>query len=524
MKKVIALILVTCLCTQFTQAQSRVFKQVAEEMSSDMEIITQDGAVVGYVVLTKLEKANADSFNYRLSLMDENLNDIGEIKQKDVNMSLMGVAFEQDVLCLSYLKSSVGGVTFTNKKEFKNAKEEATNVISNQFVTLEGKVITTHNFPIEVNVDFAYTGSKRKVVATAQLKNNGQIKNIPGKGFCFLYGDKDKTELITYSSKGEVKWKKTLDRYNFYSIITTTDVLYVLGKVNSSNNIYCGYELDRLAVADGKKGEKYVMEDKDANGLQVLNFDVNPATGKPYVAGNIIAKSYKGNYQSGKAHNHGMYKGVYSLTLNGLGKKDVKENFTYWSTGEYSPEFSSTGFSKAGKTFPSLVTASQDSAGNVYFAGTTLRKKFRLGAVISSVILLPAIFISPFIMGVTGTHKYQFRDAVILKQGNKGSIYVDQTIEKNKSIYYQSRIPVELYDSPNDFTTIYNPATKSDVIIFRDADAYNIYSLAKKQVVRKIPYNMGKSAIRVFGAKEGHIMVLENNRKEKYTKLSIEPI
>ena len=106
MKKVIALILVTCLCTQFTQAQSRVFKQVAEEMSSDMEIITQDGAVVGYVVLTKLEKANADSFNYRLSLMDENLNDIGEIKQKDVNMSLMGVAFEQDVLCLSYLKTT----------------------------------------------------------------------------------------------------------------------------------------------------------------------------------------------------------------------------------------------------------------------------------------------------------------------------------------------------------------------------------------------------------------------------------
>jgi hypothetical protein len=351
MKKIITLILLTCACISITQAQSRVFKQVADEMSSDMQIITQDGAVVGYVVLTKLEKANADSFNYKLSLMDENLNDIGEIKLKDVSMTLMGVAFEQDVLCLSYLKSNVGGVTFTNRKEFKDAKEDAKNIISNQFVTLDGKVITTHSFPIEVNLDFAYTGNKRKVVATAELKNNGQIKNIPGKGFCFLYGDKDKTELITYSSKGEVKWKKTLDRYNFYSIVTTGDVLYVLGKVNSLNNIYCGYDLDRLAVADGKKGEKYVMEDKDANGLQVLNFDVNPVTGKPYIAGNIIAKGYKGSYQSGKAHNHGMYKGVYSLTLNGLGKKDIAENFSYWSTGDFSPEFSKTGFSQEKKPF-----------------------------------------------------------------------------------------------------------------------------------------------------------------------------
>jgi hypothetical protein len=524
MKKIIALFLLSFACVAIIQAQSRVFKQVAEEMSSDMQTITQDGAVVGYVVLTKLEKANADSFNYKLSLMDENLNDIGEIKQKDVNMSLMGVAFEQDVLCLSYLKSNVGGVTFTNRKEFKNAKEGATNVISNQFVTLEGKVISTHNFPIEVNVDFAYTGSKRKVVATAQLKNNGQIKNIPGKGFCFLYGDKDKTEIIAYENKGEVKWKKTLDRYDFYSIVTTADVLYVLGKVNKSNNSYCGYELDRFAVTDGKKGEKYILEDQNRNGFQVLNFETNQITGKPFIAGNIIGKHFKAYWESGKSHNKGMYKGVFSLTLNGIAKKDVKENITYWSDGAFKPDFAGNGFSKSSKTFPVLATASQDSAGNVYFAGTTLRKKFRVGAVITSVLLIPTIIMPPAIMAVTGTHKYKYQDAVIVKQGNKGSLYIDQTLEKNKSHYYQAKYPLVGYDTPNDFTTIYTAATKSDVIIFKDASSYNIYSLAKKQVTRKIPYTLGKSSIRIAGAKEGHIMVLENNYKEKYTKLSIEPI
>ena len=516
--------LVACLCMQFTQAQSRVFKQVAEEMSSDMETITQDGAVVGYVVFTKLEKANADSFNYKLSLMDENLNDIGEIKQKDVNMSLMGVAFEQDVLCLSFLKSTVRGVTYSSKKEFKNAKEDAKNIISNQFVTLDGKIISTHNFPIEVKLDFSYTGSKRKVVASAELKNNGQIKNISGKGFCFLYGDKDKTEIITYSNKGEVKWKKTLDRYDYYSIVTSSDVVYILGKINKLSNLYCGYQLDRFAVADGKIGQKYVMEDQNKNGFQVLSFETNQVTGKPFIAGNIIGKHFKGYWESGKSHNKGMFKGVFCLTLSGLEKKDTKENFSYWSEGTFKPEFASNGYIKESKTFPVLTAASQDSAGNVYYAGTLLRKKIRIGAVISSVLFLPTITIPTAIMGIAGTHKYRYKDAVIIKQGNKGFLNIDQTLEKSKSIYYKSRIPLVLYGTPNEFTTIYAPATKSDVIIFKDADAYNIYSLVKKQVIRKIPYNMGKSSIRISGAKEGYIMVLENNTKEKYTKLSIEPI
>src|SRR6218665_1908337 len=134
---------VVCI-TMFTQAQSRVFKQVAEEISSDMDVITQDGAVVGYVVLTKLEKIKEDSFNYKLALMDENLNDIGSISMKDINMNLMSVAFEQDVLCLSFYKSNISGVSFKNKRQYKEAKEDAVNTIMNQFVSLDGKIISTH--------------------------------------------------------------------------------------------------------------------------------------------------------------------------------------------------------------------------------------------------------------------------------------------------------------------------------------------------------------------------------------------
>ena len=56
--------------------------------------------MVGYVAFTKLEKASKDSFNYKLTIMDENLNNIGEQTLRDVNLSLSSAGFESDVLCM----------------------------------------------------------------------------------------------------------------------------------------------------------------------------------------------------------------------------------------------------------------------------------------------------------------------------------------------------------------------------------------------------------------------------------------
>jgi len=61
------------------QAQTKVFKEVGEDISTQVKPIMQDNAVVGYLAFTRLEKASADSFNYRLTIMDENLNDIGAV-------------------------------------------------------------------------------------------------------------------------------------------------------------------------------------------------------------------------------------------------------------------------------------------------------------------------------------------------------------------------------------------------------------------------------------------------------------
>src|SRR5690349_5923142 len=115
-KFVIAVCMLVAVCS--VKSQSKVFKQVGDEISSTMKVIMQDDALVGYLVFTKLEKASEDSFNYKISIMDENLNDIGTVNFREENLTLQSVAFDQDVLCLGYLKSSLMDKTMKNRKAY----------------------------------------------------------------------------------------------------------------------------------------------------------------------------------------------------------------------------------------------------------------------------------------------------------------------------------------------------------------------------------------------------------------------
>src|ERR1700744_4512961 len=108
------------------QAQTKVFKEVSEDISTTIKVITQNNALVGYLAFTRLEKASADSFNYRLTIMDENLNDIGAVNFRQANLDLQTVSFEQNVLCLGYIQSPLQGVTpIGNMREYKKAEDAA---------------------------------------------------------------------------------------------------------------------------------------------------------------------------------------------------------------------------------------------------------------------------------------------------------------------------------------------------------------------------------------------------------------
>src|ERR1700727_3845780 len=109
------------------QAQTKVFKEVGEDISTQIKAITQDNALVGYLAFTRLEKADADSFNYRVTIMDENLHDIGTVNFRQENLELQAVSFEQNVLCLGYVQSPLaGGESVRTMKDYRMAQESAT--------------------------------------------------------------------------------------------------------------------------------------------------------------------------------------------------------------------------------------------------------------------------------------------------------------------------------------------------------------------------------------------------------------
>src|SRR5437763_15546073 len=118
MKIKLAMMLCCVFSVVLSQAQSKVFKEVSDEISSQMKVITQDDALVGYIVFTKLEKASEDSFNYKISIMDENLNDIGTVNFREENLTLQAVSFDQGVLCLGYLKSRLSDKVIGSRKKY----------------------------------------------------------------------------------------------------------------------------------------------------------------------------------------------------------------------------------------------------------------------------------------------------------------------------------------------------------------------------------------------------------------------
>jgi hypothetical protein len=75
-----------------------------------------------------------------------------------------------------------------------------------------------------------------------------------------------------------------------------------------------------------------------------------------------------------------------------------------------------------------------------------------------------------------------------------------------------------------DYYKVVNPDTKSNYMIIDDEANIYIYNVNSKKIVRTIPHRDGNVKINVYSAKEGHMMVSEYNRKEKYTRFSIEAL
>jgi hypothetical protein len=316
-----------------TKAQKRALKEIAKDISSDVEEIRQDGSLVGYVVFTQLEKISADSFNYKLAIMDENMDDIGVVHFKDQKLYLKDVSFNDNMLCIGYLKSNFIGIEFMNTKECKAAIPKAKTAVHLQFLNLYGKITNTKDFPLDIECT-SYLLTNRynsKAAGSGNWKLPVQIKNIAGAGFACFYGDDKKNNLIMLNTDGNVLWQKPVKEQDIesFSLCPSQKHIFLLLKKKEDFK-EGGYELLGYGATDSSSFPKYVLKDKEGRSLKVLTMDNDPVTGKPYLAGYIIDPRKGNHFRSAKQLSHGTYCGVFTININGSSKTDVQAYYSYW--------------------------------------------------------------------------------------------------------------------------------------------------------------------------------------------------
>jgi hypothetical protein len=504
------------------KAQTKVFKEVADDISSQTEAIIQDGKLVGYLVFTTLEKASADSFNYRISIMDENLNDIGAVTFRQEKLILKGVSFEQDVLCLAYVQSNFVDKEFKNGRAFRRESASARAALFTQFINLNGNIIGANSTKMDIKPEGEQAAkSYHKLIGNGHLKQGIQLRNITGRGFACFYGDDTKNNLLIFNTAGRLVWQKQIrEDATGFSMLTSGPEVDLLEKMKDDMK-EGGYQIVSFNTIDSTIYPKFLLKDRKGNELKVLGFDNDPVTGKPFVSGMVIDPGNGNNFTTGRSLIHGPYCGVFSISLNGHTKKDIQASFSYWADGSQTI-VDKHGYFEEARSYANMENSFRDFQGNTWFAASGVYRRVRWGGIAASTITLPLVFPPIFFMAM-GTHKYSSRDVLLIKQDPAGKLSLESTVPAPRSEYVQALAPLGAYD-PRNYYTVSNSENHTDYLIVDNIKNIDIYNINQKRIARSIPHKEGNSLVTVFPAKEGSVMVYEYNKKEKTTRLSIESL
>jgi hypothetical protein len=494
-----ALLLTSLLFACSLRAQTKIFKEVGEDIATQVKSITQDNALIGYLAFTRLEKASEDSFNYRLTIMDENLNDIGSVKFRGGILDLQAVSFEQNVLCLGYIESAMAGKPAKSRQDYGKVRDAAASShILLQFINLDGKVINTYQCDVALSIEMNPAKRPSAMTMLGYLKYGMQIRNITNSGFAFFYGDEAKQKLLAFDINGNKTHEQAAPLVaDHYYLRAAGEDVYLLTKqdlrIPEGN-----FKIFVFSAKDLEAENNFDLRDRYDNWLKVLSFDNDPVTGDAFIAGCIINPRRETHFLTANDYAYGPYLGLFTLDL-GNAHKDMTANCSYWST-EHVPGISATGFFTDKGFFVKYATAFRDYKGNTIFAGTAL-----LGE------------------GYVGAAKYRLADGVFVRQEASGNIALDNDIPCDETKNFgDAGILLEL--DKKDFYKVDNPDVRTNYVIIDDEANIYIYNVTGKKVMRTIPHKDGNLKINVYPAKEGHMMVSEYNRKEKYTRFSIEAL
>ena len=515
-------VLLFLLAAPTANAQTKVFKAVAEDMEQDFQAIFQDGKLVGYLVFTQLEKVSADSFSYRISIMDENLNDIGAVNFHEEKLNLKDVSFDQDVLCLAYIKTNFVGKEYKSEKEWRHDRDNFSAALFTQFLALNGKIIATSEVKMDIAPEFVLAAnSNRHGFANGRLKHSIQLRNISGNGFACLYGDEKKNNLVIFNGSGKLTWQKQIhEDFVDVGLLTSGPEVNLLIKTRDPM-LEGGYSILSYNAIDSTTYPKFILKDRKGNALKVLTFENDPVSGKPYVAGLVIDSIHGNHFGYARAIKHGPYSGVFTINLNGHTRKDIQAEFSYWNNGSQT-FINKYGYLPESHEYANIERAFKDYQGNTIFAACGLTSKVRWGAITGAVLTVWSIYGAPmFLAG--GTNKFATRNVLLFKQNAAGQLALATTVPTQRSAYGMATAGIASYDRCG-YYTVRNSDTRTEYLVIDQPKDVQIYNVDQKKIARTIPHQEGNNIVTVYPAKEGYVMVYDFNKKEKTTRLSIEAL
>jgi hypothetical protein len=469
MRQIVLALLWALASAGYASAQSKVFNAITGAIRTDFSEVIQNRKVIGYVRLVQLEKADKNTYNYELNIMDENLNDISTAKFSDGYLNLNDVAFESDVLCVTFTKVS-----------------SSYNVNSSElyFINLEGKVLKVQTLEGKITVP-------------------GSIRNIPGVGFAYHKKGREYS-LNVFDTAGQQIWSKPLEREMYYLAATPKMVSYYDLK-NKSLSLMDATTGKNTYHKNLETGKNYVHM---FTGVQVYDDTV-------YYSGFISPYNQYGLNMRYKNLKKGYQKGVVVVKAWGTDSKSMKLNEVKWDEGQVaciSKYAANPDNKKESYLFTNSVTTRD---GTTYLYAEDIMRKARVGKIVTSVIVAPLIIFTP-ILATTGYNKYYNANATVFRMSPTKQIIKLVGIEQKP---FGNNVGGAVV-IPQPTRSIVDEAGMDAYFISGDQENKIITNLNTKKV-KYIPVSSGNISATVFPAKEGHYMLVEMNKKTKSTKLAI---
>jgi hypothetical protein len=431
------------------------------------------------------------------------------------------------VLCYAYLKRADSTYDTKSKRGKTTTNWTKTSSVFLQFINLEGKIQASKVIPVSI----AGTSETRYLSVNSYeyynayaLKNNILLRNIPGRGFVMTYGDDVVKKCMAFNEKGEKFYDKKLTGFTSFSFINDSKYIYVLGansfEYSRKDKVTKGgYEILTLKLDDTAYVNHYFPKCRDGFITDIFSFQPSINNGKPYISGYI--RDYKVIYDRRAVHFYKKaYKGLFTIKFDGENPKE--EIWSYWDDGSQEPLITKEGKLAAPiDGFGYLNHTMQDFEGNHYFFGSVMQRKPKIGSIIASVITSPLI-LPPIVIAATGGYaKYTSHEVLILKQSKKGDLSIAEQIEVDNITYYRKKF---LNYSNRGMMYVSNSVNKSRFLVINDHENYYIENLNTRKIEKTIPQKEKGVYTTILPAKEGHITVVEYDKKAKSRRLSIEAL